>query len=309
MSPRGILWLNMIGLLLSASACNADIFLDREEVPEYMSATIEGDGGEVSFIIPTGRLLHLGFGNLSVNPDYVTYYDIYGDIIAQDSPADDVASIVFKTDFVQFEVVKQGNVLHMRSVYNTIGRECNWPIWLEYDFGIRNIDVISLPGRRLSLVGTYYADDFKLHENAWCSETKLRVNNNGQSSSSVEVRPYLNEVASVMVSSSDDSGWIEAEELYMPVPICLDGTWKLSDVQISPGVKYKYICPEHMTKVEITIPPDSDVNVVTRVNYSSVEGYGTLDFLNEVSGVHLYAGFNVTSLYPISHEIFIEDAP
>lgn len=309
MHSKGILSLCIVALLLSATACNSEIFLDREEVPEEMTATIEGDGGVVSFVIPTGHLMHLGFGNLTVNFNFVTYYDMYGEIIDQDSPADDVASIVYSSDFVRFEILKQGNVLQLKSVYNTIGRKCDWPIWLEYDFGIRNIDIVSLPGRPLSLVSTDYADDFSLLENARTSETRLRVVNNSPSSSSVGVQPYLNAVGSVLVGPTGDSDWIKAEKLEMPVPVYSDGAWKLSDRQIDPDVRYTYECSDREIKEEVKIPPYSDMNIISRVNYSAVLGHGSLHFLNEVSGVHLYAGFEVTSLYPMSHEIFIEDAP
>lgn len=308
MQKIGILSLSILGLLLSSTACNSDIFLDGKEVLENMSATIEGDGGEVSFVIPTGHLLHLGFGSLTVNSNFVTYYDMYGEIIDQNSPAHDVASIVYSSDFVRFEILKQGDVLRLKSVYNTIGRKCNWPIWLEYDFGIRNIDIVSLPGRPLFLVSTDYADDFSLLENARTSESRLRVVNNSPSSSSVVVQPYLNAVGSVLVGPTGDSGWIKSEKLEMTVPVYSDGAWKLSDRQIDPDVRYTYECSDRKIKEEVTIPPYSDIYIITRVNYSAVLGHGSLHFLNEVSGVHLYAGFDVASLYPMSYEIFIENA-
>ena len=309
MHSKGVLSLCLAVLLLSATACNPGIFFDEEEVLENMSVTVGGDGGEVSFAIPTGHLLRLGFGILTVNPNYVTYYDMCGDTISPDSPAEDIASIVYSSDFVRFEIIKNDNVLKLRSVYNTIGRECDWPIWLEYDFGYRNINAVSLPGLPLSLVDTEYADDFTMLENARTSETRLRVANNSPSSTLVGVQPYLNAVASVLVGPTGDSNWIKSQKLDMPVPVYSDGAWKLSSRQIDPDVRFTYDIPDRKIKEEVTIPPYSDMNVITRVNYSAVMGHGTLHFLNQVSGVHLYAGFEVTSLYPMSYDIFLEKVP
>lgn len=300
----------IVALLFICSSCNDSIFIDEADIPDDMSATIDGDGGMVEFIIPTSRLLHIGFAGISVPDRNVTYYNAAGEIIDKFSPASDIGSIVYHTDFRRFEIYKCDNVLKIRSIYNTFEREVVWPIWLEYDFGIRHIDITALPGLPLKLVDVDYPDGLTFIENENTSVSAVRISNSGSLPSSVELLPYLNELASVQVEMSDPDLWPGVQPLPVPVPVYDGCEWGLREEMIfpDPDLTHTYEGPYRKTKVDLSLPGNSDLRVITEVKYSGVEANGVMRFLNEVADISLVSSFTVTSIYPMCYDITIEEA-
>lgn len=202
--------------------CNRDIFLDEPDWEDFKDITIDGDGGEATLHIPTKDLKYFGFDLMSESKQYCTYYNAQGDIIDPNSPVSDIARIVFETRFSKLELRKEGSRLTIRSICSTSQDDSHWIIRLEYTYGVRSIDFKVLPGRPLRLVEVVY-DEMVIDDRAKVSSLREGFTNNGPLPQTLTIRPYLNELASILVEPVAWSSWLNAERFDMPVPMYVNG--------------------------------------------------------------------------------------
>lgn len=287
--------------------CNRDIFLDEPDWEDFKDITIDGDGGEATLHIPTKDLKYFGFDLMSESKQYCTYYNAQGDIIDPNSPVSDIARIVFETRFSKLELRKEGSRLTIRSICSTSQDDSHWIIRLEYTYGVRSIDFKVLPGRPLRLVEVVY-DEMVIDDRAKVSSLREGFTNNGPLPQTLTIRPYLNELASILVEPVAWSSWLNAERFDMPVPMYVNGEWIIKPKNgIRPGNRFTYEGPDRFTKIDIDIPEYSSVNVFTDVVYSGAKVSGCMVFHNEILDLTFSEDIKVTSLYPVRHEIRIED--
>lgn len=300
-----ILLIATIGLL--ATGCNNDVFIDEPEVTdETISARVEGDGGEATFTIAINSLKHISFDLYSEYRPYCTYYNAAGEIIAQDAPADQVSRIVFENDFERFELLRKGKQLTFRSICNTGGYGSR-TVRLEYTYGPRFIDIVVMPGRPLQLIDVNYPDPLTVTEQV--KSSRLSVVNDGDKSLPFEIRPYLNEVAAILVSPDQSQSWIKGEKFDMEVPVYKGDRWTISEVKgINPGTRLTYDGPDRSTCVTLTSPPHSNLSVWTDVTYSIAEAKGYMTFLNEILDRRFTVNITAKSSYPVRYDITIEEA-
>lgn len=292
------------------SGCNSDIFLDEPDMSEYQEITIDGDGGEASFTVSTKNLDHFGFDLMSSNQQYCHYYDDHGEIIDSKSPASEIRRIVFETRFTKIELLRDGSDFTVKSICNTSEYDTKWTIRLEYSYGVRFVEVKVLPGRPIQLVEVVYNDDMITNDRAKVSNFRYGFHNDGPLPQTFTVRPYLNELASILVEPLDYYGaWTLGDSFTMPVPVYVNGEWSFQTKEgIRPGNNYTYEGPNRFTTVDVEVSPYSHVNVFTDVVYTGARVTCQMVFLNEVLDLTFSANFNVTSFYPLGHEIRIEDA-
>ena len=89
----------------------------------------------------------------------------------------------------------------------------------------------------------------------------------------------------------------------------IDGEWQLTEKSgIMPGSPYFYSGPDYLTRVNVTVPPNSRGNIYSDVVYAGATAKGYMVFVNEALGRKIIEPFKVTSLYPVKYEIRIEDA-
>lgn len=306
-----ILFLPLLScLLLFTVGCNSDIFIDEPPLgEEVLTGTVEGDGGEVSFKIPFKGLERISIDLMSESERYCTYYTAAGEVIDRKSPASEVNRIVFENDFTKFEIEKEGKMVLVRSVCSTSEYESSWTIRLEYSYGVRFIDIKVLPGKPLKMLEVTYPEPLKIEERARVVTNRLVVANNGPLPQSIEVRPYLNELASILVEPERAGLWVEGEKRTIAVPMFENGSWEIKEKSgIRPGTRYTYEGPDRFSKISVDIPAESKVTVITDVVYTQATGRGYMVFYNEVLDRRIVVNFSVTSLYPYKHEIRIEDA-
>ena len=295
-------------LAASLCGCNNDIFIDEPDWEDFNDITIEGDGGEAYLIIPTKDLEHFEFDLMSESKRYCTYYNAHGDIIDPNSPASEISRIVFETRFDKLELIKEGSGLTIRSICSTSQYDSHWIIRLEYTYGVRFVKFTVLPGKPLHLVEVVY-DDMVIDDRAKVSSFREGFTNNGPLPQTLTIRPYLNELASILVEPVAWSSWLNGKRFDMPVPMYVNGEWVITPKKgIQPGNRFTYEGPDRFTKIEIDIPEYSSVNVFTDVVYSGAKVTGCMVFHNEVLDLTFSEDIKVTSLYPVSHEIRIEDA-
>ena len=295
-------------LAVTLCGCNSDIFIDEPDWEDFKDITIEGDGGEAELIIPTKDLERFEFDLMSESKRYCTYYNAQGDIIGSDSPASEIARIVFETKFRKLELRKEGSRLTIRSICSTSQHDSHWIIRLEYTYGVRSIEFTLLPGRPLRLVEVVY-DDMVIDDRAKVSSFREGFTNNGAIPQTLTIRPYLNELASILVEPVAWSSWLNAERFDMPVPMYVNEEWVIMQKNgIRPGNRFTYEGPDRFTKIDIDIPEYSSVNIFTDVVYTGAKVSGCMVFHNEILDLTFSEDIKVTSLYPIRHEIRIEDA-
>ena len=295
--------------MTAITACNSDIFIDEPDLPEVQDIKIDGDGGEATITIPTKNLEHIGFDLMSTEEQYCKYYNASGELIDSKAPASEVHLIVFETKFTKLELIKEGSRLTIRSICETYQANAHWTIRIESSYGVRFIELTCLPGTPLKLVEVIYNDDMITNDRAKVTTFRDGFTNNGPLQQTFTIRPYLNELASILVEPYTLNSWIQGERFNMPVPMYVGGKWVIQNKDgIDPGSKYTYEGPDRFTKVEIDAPPYSHISVFTDVIYSGARVTGHMVFHNEVLDLTFSEDIKVTSLYPTGHEIRIEDA-
>lgn len=298
-----------IFVLLFATGCNSDVFLDGPELPEETFATIEGDGGVAEFEIPLKGLEHISLDLMSDELKYCSYYDNDGNVIDRKSPASQVSKIVFETYFRKLEILKQGGKLVVKSICETDKYETHWTIRLEYDYGVKFIMIKVEPGMPLELIEVCYTSELKVTDNAEIKTSVEGYRNNGTLPQVLEIRPYIHAMATILVEPEKYSLFKQGETITMKVPVYDNGSWVLKDKSgINPGNRLTYYRPDQMMKVDVDIPANSYVNVFTDIVYTKAQAFGRMTFLNRALDKRLEVVFRATSLYPEYYKIRIEDA-
>lgn len=295
-------------VLLLVAGCNDDVFLDDPDMSDNEGATIEGDGGEATFTIPTKGLEHVSFDMVGVSEQYCKYYNAAGDLIDYKSPVSEVSQIVYDNDLLKLELRRQGKTLTVKSVCNTFNMETRWGVRLDYSYGARYIEFVVLPGKPMRLLEVVYPDGLEIDDRAKIKTKRFGFNNSSPLPQILEVQPYFGETYSILVEPGDKNSWVRGERLNMEVPVYEDGSWQMKETSIMPGFSSTYSKKEYMMKVDVDVPAYSNVNIFTDVIYSQVKSSGYMTFLNEVLNRRLTVNFTVTSLYPTAYEIRTEDA-
>lgn len=297
-------------VFLLAAGCNDDVFLDEPNMPDIVNDTIEGDGGEATFTIPTKGLEHVSFDMIGVSEQYCKYYNAAGDLIDYKSPVSEVSLIVYDNDLLRLELRRQGKTLTVKSVCNTFDTAMHWDVRLDYSYCARYIEIVILPGKPMKLFEVVYdSDGLEIKDRARVKTQRFGFHNDGPLPQSFEVRPFLNEMASILVEPVDNNSLVMGKRINMEVPVFDNGSWQLKEKQgIMPGTSFTYARPDCMMKVDVDVPAYSNVNIFTDVIYGQAKANGYMTFLNEILNRRLTVNFTVTSLYPTAYEIRTEDA-
>lgn len=294
---------------LTLGGCNSDIFIDDSGFEEVEDLTIEGDGGEATVKMPTKNLVHFGFDLMSSSMQYCQYYNEKGDIIESNSPAKEVSRIVFQTTHSKLELLKSGSRFTIHSVCHASKYPTHWSIRFEYDYGPRFIELEVLPGAPIRLVEVIYNDDMITNDRAKVTTMRESFTNDGPLPQLYKIRPYLNELASILVEPERYESWTKGETFTMPVPVYVNGEWEIRPKEgIRPGDKFTYEGPNRMTEVTLNVAADSKVSVQTDVVYSEAKVKGQMVFHNDVLDITFFENIKVTSYYPTGHEIKINEA-
>ncbi|MDE6497848.1 MAG: hypothetical protein K2L21_04210 [Muribaculaceae bacterium] len=291
-------------------SCNSDIFVDRPDIPETTTVSIEGDGGECTVDISSKELERLVLDITSDHSRFCSYYNHAGEIIDRNAPAADVSRIVYDDDFEQLVVERRGNKLDIHSVCNTSDHDIVREIRLEYPYGNRYVRINIGPGEPLVLEDVACPEELTDMSNSRKTVSRITVNNESPLPTTTVEWPYLNEVPTLLIEPHYTDKWIEDKPLSIPVPVYGNGEWRLADMgEMLPGHKYHIGGPDRHTQVEITIPAESHVTVTTDVIYSTATTSGSLLFLNRILDRPIIAEYNVTSTYPTGYDIRIDELP
>lgn len=306
---RQLLVFFALPVLLLVAGCNDDVFLDEPNMPDILNDTIEGDGGEATFTIPTKGLAHISFDMVGVSEQYCKYYNAAGEQIDYKSPVSEVSRIVYENDFLKFELRRQGKTLTVKSFCSMFDMEACWSIRLDYSYGVRFIDIAVLPGKPVKLLEVvYHPDGLKIEDRAKVKTKKFGFNNDAPLPQLFEVRPYLGEAYSIIVEPDDKNSWAGGEHINMEVPVYEDGSWRMKETSLKVGTSLTHSKKEYLMAVNVDVPAYSNINIFTDVIYSQAKASGYMTFLNEILNRRLTVYFTVTSQYPTAYEIRTEDA-
>lgn len=299
----------LVWVMLLASACNNDIFIDGPMLDEDLHASVEGDGGTAVFRIPLKGLKYIGLDLTSEGKKFCTYYNERGETIDGNSPDPEVAAtVVFDNDICHFEIIRKGSELTFWSMANPMYRS-TWTVRLEYDYAVRFITIEVLPGQPLQLVDVAYVSEMQIKDTAQVKTHRFGINNGGAIPQTFAVFPYLNRFSSILVKPDKQNYWLGGMEVRMPVPVFLNGDWRLVEMpDIVAGHENSMQTSDDTFKVDVEVPAYAKVNVITDVTYSRAEARGNLTFLNVALDRRLTVDFTVTSFCPTSYEIRVEDA-
>lgn len=299
----------LVWVMLLASACNNDIFIDGPMLDEDLHASVEGDGGTAVFRIPLKGLKYIGLGLTSEGKKFCTYYNERGETIDGNSPDPEVAAtVVFDNDICHFEIIRKGAELTFWSMANPMYRS-TWTVRLEYDYAVRFITVEVLQGRPLQLVDVEYLSDLQTDDNAAVKTDRFGFTNGSSLTQIYEVRPYLNKLSFIKVEPDRHNYWLSGLAVTMPVPVYVDGRWQFVEkTDIVAGYEYRYQPQDYLTKVDVEVQANSKVSILTDVTYAKAQASGTMTFLNVALDRRLMAYFTVTSIFPTGYEIRVEDA-
>ncbi len=288
-----------------ASGCNHDVFVDGPVLPANMSATIEGDGGEVEFAIPSKGLVSFGFSFTDDNKEYYTYYNDQGDVIADSSPVAEIHRIVYDDGIYRQELERTDTGLLFRSFANPIGQMVR-TIRIKYDYAVTDIRVTVLPGKPMEFEQVIYNSDMIVTDTSEVHSHLTEFVNDSPISKEEKLMPYVNTVQTVTVNPVSTGRWVERLAFDMEVPFYEDGIWSFRrKSDIVPGREILYYMPDRFLQVGVTVEALSWVDVFTDMAYTRADAEGIMIFRNPTLDTRVEVGFNCISQSPSGYDIRI----
>lgn len=302
----GMATLLAISILLMSVGCNSDIFMESTDSGQYLTASVDGDGGSAVFRIPFAGLVDVSFEMTSEAREFCSYYNHRGQPIDTVPSFSNVGKIIFDNDRIREVLTIGDGIVTYTSESNSIGvrkRE----IRLEYDYGVRYVMIDVGAGRPMELSEVVYDLPLRITEPSQVKTRRTTFRNNGHLPQNVVIRPWLQEQGSIMVEPVG-SPWVHFERLVMDVPVYRDGGWTFEPVRdLTPGNRYSFVRPDRMSEVDVVVGPESNVNIMTDVTYSMAEAGGTMVYRNHVLDRTVLIPFECQSTYPVSYEIRVEN--
>lgn len=300
------LWLTMF-----AAGCNNDVFIDGEDLPNEQSFTIEGDGGEVTFRIPTKELksIYFMYGDV-ISYGGCTYYDLNGNASSAEVPASQISKIVRDNGFSKTELIKNGDKITAKS-YSNPWDEGTLTVSFDYGYTRQYIKITVLPGKPIELKSVEYDGYMEINFKAAVKTSRTGFTNDGPLPQIYEERPFINQPITTNVElQGTGTTWPYYEKITMPVPVFENGKWEMKEKpEIRLGDKNTHYRSDQVDyKVEVDIPAYSSINIFTDVIYTQATARGVLNFINSTLNRNIHIKFTVTAKYPADYEIRVEDA-
>lgn len=293
-------------LLSICMSCNNDIFVENMEWndSDTLKGEVEGDGGKVTFKIPTKNLLRVSI-DLYGGKDPYKYYDKAGNEISSDTPASGLAKIVGDFPLAYYEVVLDGGELTVNSLERCANNYASLSIRLEYTYKVRFIQVSILKGEPLQYVETIYDEEPEVDDNADNDVKKITFTNYGPIEQTIEIMPFLGSYNILWIGDVED--WASYLAVEMPILDYSGGEWTFKDKSVRLGDSEKWSPENYLSKVNVTVPANSRSEIITTLFYTKAEAGGKIKFRKPVSGKELTTPFTMKSLHPYKYDIEINE--
>lgn len=300
-----ILALGIAAMLMPA--CNGDIFIDGDELPDVTTLVIEGDGGQWSSAFSRKGLASIYCE--SNDKAYLTYYGINGGVVDADCPPSELKSIVYQSPVKFYEIGFEGDMAYFTSHYNASFDDNVLLLRFVYDYGaVKTIHIALTAGERLHLVGWTLSGAMDLEENFHKTTYKESFTNNGPLAQKLELMPFLRSYCSGEAIPSDT--WAYGLALDMPMPeYNFDGEeweWR-EDEYVRLGYVTGNLTPRYFGhKLIIDVPAGATAKLSCTLNYTRAIQKGTLQFYNATADVYFETAVTWASVYPVSYDYEVE---
>lgn len=300
----------MLGTVLSIqlSGCNGDIFVDSEVLPEISKITIEGDGGEWSTPISRKGLVRMYIKVDYDEEKYVNYFDVNNKITDETCPASDLENIIYENPIRYYSISFYGDMLYISSWYNA-AEEKHFGVYLEYDYGVKQIDVTVSKGTPLQfLYQIPTSQEIEVEEDIETISHSISFSNGSSITQFFNVYPYAETSATCMIKT--DAEWANGLMSEQLVPIYhFEWMWtNMTDCVI--GKSFSFL-PEQLLDFYfiISVQPGQKATVNYDMHYSKATDASTLVYYNTVSDVQYEVPVETTCVCPsvYDHKVIFED--
>lgn len=307
MKPHTLLCLFVAVVAMAFGSCNDDVFVSGDLPAANLEVRIEGDGGET-----TVGIAKKGLEKISVDRyDGMKQFRCYnhaGEEIPCDSPAAEIARIVYESVWLNYEIVVEKDALRIKSIENCSGIEMVESIRLEYAYATRFIKVSIEAGERMRLETCAYEGDMEIVDNAGTRAERKSFNNGGHIDQTFGVYPMIQAQSYAYAIVKPADSWAKTFKLAMPL-LQYHGGWVIeaSKDEFYPGDKYRFSIPNLLDKVTVPVPANTKVVVTSEVTMTTARASGVMTFLAPVSGKKHDVPFTCEAIYPKCYDVKIED--
>lgn len=289
------------GILLIAAGCNGDIFLERNELPEYSEVSINGDGGQWSTTFSRKGLTKISLDCNYDDRKYVTYYSSKG-ITDADCPPSELESIVFENPARLHSIGFSGEMLHICSNYNALDT-ARATLHLEYDYGVtRDMYITISAGDPLQITMATPDRQMTIEEDFEQGFHRKSLVNNSNITQKLTIMPYLSSQCSDMVEPSEE--WIDGHSIEKAVPAYDGKEWTLREFNNLTLARRRTFAPSRYATEEfsIDVPANKKATVEYVLHYSRATQKGNIWCYNAKSEQQIMVPFTAISIYATSYE-------
>lgn len=291
----------MAGILLIAAGCNEDIFLDRNELPEYSEVCIDGDGGQWSTAFSRKGLSKISLDCNYQDREYITYYSSKGTTDAG-CPPSELESIIFENPARLHSIGFSGDMLYISSQYNALDTT-RATLYLEYDYGVtKGINITVSAGEPLQIVTATYDGSMTIEENFEQGYHSRSLVNNSNITQKLTIMPYLSSSCGNIVEPSSE--WMNGRSIDMAVPAYNGKEWTLREYNNFTLARRLTFAPSSYATEEfsIDVPAHTKAKVEYVLHYSRATQSGNILCYNRQSEQQIMLPFTATSIYATSYE-------
>ena len=140
MTLRHISYLLILLGAFVLTACNNEIFIESENLPDITDITLDGNGD-----VWSSAFSRKGLTGVYINPEdssddakYLTYYGVNGNVVDASCPFSELKDIQYYTPFRYYSIGFYGGMIYITCHYNVLP-EKSVRVYLEYDYGMTKL--------------------------------------------------------------------------------------------------------------------------------------------------------------------------
>ncbi len=271
-----------IFVLLLASACNSDIFVDP--VPDMEeSISLEGFNGSKTIKFKKKGLKSIHFDHyygFNWEP-YTTYYGHDGSEIRTPKSMDEVSKVISSSNYFALELNFMDDEVEIISLDNAYIAPLDIIVSFDYGYAVKSTIIKIGVGKPYDIVDFNYFIDKYVTTTEVISGIPNTVHNNTPNTVKSIIYPYKDAQSKLTLTPEDDAYWSEHAVGNISIPFFKDGEWtmyKTEDVEATIGTPNSFA--SGMVNIDeeayVEIPPNSSVSYRVHVTYAILEtGFAT----------------------------------
>lgn len=292
---------------VAATSCNSDLFIDADkEMPDDVTVYVAGDNGLAEVPIQPKGLQHIYVDEYSSAVSSYKYFNHNSEEVSADVPASEISQIWYYEPMCEFSIGLTGDRILISTYQNCAGSERTVSLRLEYDYGVKYINVHIAKGAPLEFLLCEYQGDFEIIENFRTEQSTMTIDNKGGNPSTVYVKPYQN--YSIVGLIKPDESWADYRQVEVAIPYYFESEdeWFLHDIgDLTLMDTFYYDTYNKDKTVPVEIPANSKIRIIINVSFSRATSQGELLFRAPVSDNQFTVNYDCTVIQPVSYQIEI----